>query len=95
MGDTKGSKKFREYSKACGPNDIPYCPIRFVPDKGVPRRYVEMEEANSGIACVGGFGIYGYLDMDVTIAETLKAGRQIAKSLLHGEAPQPFCEKIL
>ncbi len=95
MGDTKGSKKFREYSRVCGPNDIPYCPIRLMPDKDIPRRYVEMKEASSGIDCVGSFGIYGYLDMDVTIAETPKAGRQIAKSLLNCEAPQPFCEKVL
>ncbi|RMF40855.1 MAG: UDP-galactopyranose mutase, partial [Alphaproteobacteria bacterium] len=44
---------FREYSRACGPDDIPYYPIRLVAEKAMLGRYVERAEAESGVTFVG------------------------------------------
>jgi UDP-galactopyranose mutase len=64
---------YREYSRACGPTDIPYYPIRLVDEKAVLSAYVEKAKAEQGVSFVGRLGTYRYLDMDVTIREALDA----------------------
>lgn len=63
---------FKEFSRECGPTDIPYYPIRLVEEKALLSRYLEMARAEKGITFVGRLGTYRYLDMDVTIAEALE-----------------------
>lgn len=77
---------YREYSRACGENDIPYYPIRLVAEKSLLAEYVEMARAEKGVTFVGRLGTYRYLDMDVTIREALDTARIFLKS---GECP-PF-----
>lgn len=62
---------FREFSRACGPADIPYYPIRQVREKSLLRKYVERAEQEQNITFVGRLGTYSYLDMDVTIDRAL------------------------
>ncbi|MDQ0319927.1 UDP-galactopyranose mutase [Pararhizobium capsulatum DSM 1112] len=62
---------YREYSRACGENDIPYYPIRLADEKSLLGRYVEKAKAEHGVTFVGRLGTYRYLDMDVTIREAL------------------------
>jgi UDP-galactopyranose mutase len=69
------SVSFREFSRLCGPDDIPYYPIRLVGEKEQLQRYVDMARKEPGITFVGRLGTYRYLDMDVTIAEALQAAR--------------------
>ena len=64
---------FREFSRASGPDDIPYYPVRLVDDKALLDRYLGRAEALSGVSFVGRLGTYRYLDMDVTIGEALGA----------------------
>ena len=67
----KGSVCYREFSRACGPDDIPYYPIRLVKDKEQLEQYVDRAKQETGITFVGRLGTYRYLDMDVTIREAL------------------------
>jgi UDP-galactopyranose mutase len=66
---------YRETPRACGPDDIPYYPIRLVEEKALLGRYVERAKALGGVTFLGRLGTYRYLDMDVTIREALDAGR--------------------
>ncbi|BBL74710.1 UDP-galactopyranose/dTDP-fucopyranose mutase family protein [Methylomagnum ishizawai] len=63
---------FKEFSRSCGPSDIPYYPIRLVREKTQLGRYVERARAERGVTFVGRLGTYRYLDMDVTIREALE-----------------------
>jgi UDP-galactopyranose mutase len=62
---------YREYSRACGPSDIPYYPIRMTDEKALLERYVELARTQQNVTFVGRLGTYRYLDMDVTIREAL------------------------
>jgi len=67
----EGSVCYREFSRACEPDDIPYYPIRQVKEKALLSDYVTLAEQESGVTFVGRLGTYRYLDMDVTIREAL------------------------
>lgn len=62
---------YREYARACGPDDIPYYPIRLVEEKALLGQYEALAAAEQGVSFVGRLGTYRYLDMDVTIRESL------------------------
>lgn len=71
----EGSVCYREFSRACGPDDIPYYPIRLVAEKAMLGEYVARAGAETGVTFVGRLGTYRYLDMDVTIREALDTAR--------------------
>ncbi|OWV97968.1 UDP-galactopyranose mutase [Rhizobium sp. R693] len=71
----KGSVCYREFSRICGDEDIPYYPIRLVKDKEQLTQYVQRASAETSITFVGRLGTYRYLDMDVTIREALDTAR--------------------
>ena len=66
-----GSILYRETARACGPDDIPYYPIRLVAEKSLLADYVDAANAAGNVTFVGRLGTYRYLDMDVTIREAL------------------------
>lgn len=68
----EGSVCYKEYSRACGENDVPYYPIRQVGEMALLEKYLDLANCEKGITFVGRLGTYRYLDMDVTIAEALK-----------------------
>jgi UDP-galactopyranose mutase len=78
---TGGSILYREYSRTCEPDDIPYYPIRLVNEQALLRRYVERARATNGVTFVGRLGTYRYIDMDVTIAEAMKTANMIQTSI--------------
>ena len=87
----KGSVCYREFSRACGPDDIPYYPIRLVTEKEQLARYVARAEEETAITFVGRLGTYRYLDMDVTIREALDTARGYLQATSDGDAiPQFF-----
>ncbi|MGC9261764.1 MAG: UDP-galactopyranose mutase [Phycisphaerae bacterium] len=61
----------KEFSRACGENDIPYYPIRLVNEKATLGKYESLAKSENGVTFVGRLGTYRYIDMDVTIAEAL------------------------
>lgn len=71
----EASTLYREYSRASGPQDIPYYPIRLVNDRALLETYVACAAAEEGVTFVGRLGTYRYLDMDVTIREALDCAR--------------------
>ena len=76
-----------ETSRNCGPDDIPYYPMRLAGDEPLVARYLAAARAVSGVSFVGQLATYRYIDMDVAIAEALAAGRRIVASLKASEAP--------
>lgn len=81
---------FREFSRECGLDDIPYYPIRLVQDKAILAQYVDLARAEQGVTFLGRLGTYRYLDMDVTIAEALQAARRSLEIMRAGTALPAF-----
>jgi len=73
--DHAGSVCYREVAAACGPDDIPYYPIRLVEEKEQLAAYVGRAAEEQAVTFVGRLGTYRYLDMDVTIREALDTAR--------------------
>ena len=69
--DHAGSVLYREVPRACGPDDIPYYPIRLVAEKAMLATYESAAKEVQNVTFVGRLGTYRYLDMDVTIREAL------------------------
>ncbi|MCP9482397.1 UDP-galactopyranose mutase [Shimia sp. CNT1-13L.2] len=67
----EGTVCYREFSRSCTPDDIPYYPIRMVDEKAMLADYVALAEESEGVTFVGRLGTYRYLDMDVTIREAM------------------------
>ncbi|MGV1870810.1 UDP-galactopyranose mutase [Agrobacterium rosae] len=66
---------YREFSRECGPDDVPYYPIRLVEEKEQLAQYVLLANDEKAVTFVGRLGTYRYLDMDVTIREALDTAR--------------------
>ncbi len=66
-----GTVLYRELPRACGPDDIPYYPIRLAQEKSLLADYVALANTVDNVTFVGRLGTYRYLDMDVTIREAL------------------------
>ena len=66
-----GSVCYKEFSRECGEQDIPYYPIRLMDEKDMLQDYVTRATAETKVTFVGRLGTYRYLDMDVTIREAL------------------------
>ena len=83
----EGTILYREFSRFCSPNDIPYYPIRQTDEEAMLNKYVSRAMATRGVTFVGRLGSYRYLDMDVTIGEALSAADTMLNASLRG---RPF-----
>lgn len=81
---------YREYSRACEPDDIPYYPIRLVNEKKMLKDYMDRAEMEENVTFVGRLGTYRYLDMDVTIREALDAARAFIAQTAAGDRVPVF-----
>lgn len=90
-----GSVLYRERSRSCGAEDIPYYPIRLVAEKAMLGDYVALAEATSGVTFVGRLGTYRYLDMDVTIREAMNTASGFLEALKAGQSPAAFAQSPL
>lgn len=86
----EGSVCYREFSRACGPEDIPYYPIRLVEEQSLLSEYVARAEALQGVTFVGRLGTYRYLDMDVTIREAMDTARLVLECLAENRPVPAF-----
>jgi UDP-galactopyranose mutase len=91
----QGSVCYREFSRECGPDDIPYYPIRLIEEKSLLADYVARAEAEENVTFVGRLGTYRYLDMDVTIREGLDCARDVLQRIAAGERLPAFSKKPL
>jgi UDP-galactopyranose mutase len=81
---------FKEYSRACEPEDTPYYPIRLVDEKALLSRYVALAGAEPRTTFVGRLGTYRYLDMHVAIAEALDVAERFLSCRTSGAAMPNF-----
>ncbi|HBZ45586.1 MAG TPA: UDP-galactopyranose mutase [Maritimibacter sp.] len=81
----EGSVLYKEFSRACRPDDIPYYPIRLVKEKAMLADYIAKADTEPGVTFVGRLGTYRYLDMDVTIREALDTAEALLSAAKTGE----------
>lgn len=81
---------FKEFSRACTKNDIPYYPIRLVNDKVLLDRYIALAEKERKVTFAGRLGTYRYMDMDVTIKEALNLSDSLLSDLDEHKALKSF-----
>ncbi|UTO06187.1 UDP-galactopyranose mutase [Moraxella sp. FZLJ2107] len=86
---------FKEYSRLCGEEDIPYYPIRLVDEKTMLEQYVNLANQETKVTFVGRLATYRYLDMDVTIREALDVARAFLTAKENGDAVRPFYVNML
>lgn len=67
---------YKEYSRTCERNDIPYYPIRLTADKQILSNYEHLTKKENNVSFVGRLGTYRYLDMDVTVNEALSTAQK-------------------
>ncbi len=85
-----GSILYREFSRACEPDDIPYYPIRQTDEKTLLAEYISLAEGETNVTFVGRLGTYRYLDMDVTIREAMDCAQACLADLEQGHSFQTF-----
>jgi len=66
---------YREFSRACGPNDIAYYPVHLVQGDRLLDQYRQRANIQRGVTFVGRLGTYRYMDMDVAIRAALDTAR--------------------
>lgn len=81
---------FKEHSRYCGENDVPYYPIRLADEKTLLARYVELAKREEKITFIGRLGTYRYLDMHVTIQEALETADRFLAARDKGEGMPAF-----
>jgi len=79
---------YRELSRFCTEDDIPYYPIRMVKEKELLNRYLDKALELSNTTFVGRLGTYRYLDMDVTIREAIDVAKKFLECQKNQE-PMP------
>jgi UDP-galactopyranose mutase len=81
---------YREYSRSCGVDDIPYYPIRMAKEKDLLSKYINLAKRESKVTFVGRLGTYRYLDMHVTIAEALDVASEFNLCKAEGKEMSAF-----
>lgn len=81
---------YKEYSRSCEENDIPYYPIRQVGEIALLDKYLELAKNEKDMTFIGRLGTYRYLDMDVTIAEALNTAEVYLHSAVAGSEMPVF-----
>ncbi|MGY2575676.1 UDP-galactopyranose mutase [Vibrio sp. C8] len=83
---------YKEYSRTCEENDIPYYPVRFSGGEeiGKLQQYINLAEAQSKVTFIGRLGTFRYLDMDVTIREALDCADQSLSMLTSNQSIPAF-----
>jgi UDP-galactopyranose mutase len=77
-----------EYSHDCGPEDVPYYPVRLTGDRATLDAYIALARATPGVSFIGRLGTYRYIDMDVAIGEAMDAAAAVLAAF-SGEQPLP------
>ncbi|NIJ15460.1 UDP-galactopyranose mutase [Sphingobium vermicomposti] len=78
-GHLEETVAFREYSRACGPDDIPYYPVNLVGGVDLLKTYQDRASELKDVTFVGRLGTFQYLDMDVTIDRALDVAQAYLK----------------
>lgn len=84
---------YREYSKATGPQDTPYYPVRLKADKLLLKRYRERAALLTNTSFLGRLATYRYMDMETVIGEALAFSQSFVAALSEGR-PCPVFPNI-
>jgi len=74
-----GTVCYREYSRVCGPDDIPYYPLHLLHSQDLLEKYMARANDEEHVTFVGRLGLYRYMDMDVCIRNSLDIAKQWLK----------------
>ena len=91
----EGSVCYREFSRECDKDDIPYYPIRLVDEKALLSQYVNKAKLEENVTFLGRLGTYRYLDMDVTIREAMDTADTFLHCAAEGSEMPSFVKEIL
>ena len=72
---------FKEYSKECGPEDIPYYPLHLAHSDEMLNKYLELAKTEKNVTFAGRLGTYRYMDMDGCIKEAILLSQHILCAL--------------
>ncbi|WP_288398727.1 UDP-galactopyranose mutase [uncultured Serratia sp.] len=86
---------YKEYSRQCTENDIPYYPIRQVGEMKMLADYIALAKQEKKVTFVGRLGTYRYLDMDVTIFEALRTAQIYLEFLDDGGLMPTFTVEVV
>ena len=86
---------YKEYSRQCTENDIPYYPIRQVGEMKMLADYIALAKQEKKVTFVGRLGTYRYLDMDVTIFEALRTAQIYLEFLDDGGLMPAFTVEVV
>lgn len=67
---------YRERSRSCEPDDIPYYPVNQLGRSDLLSRYEDRAQKEACVTFVGRLGTYRYMDMDVTIRAAIDTVRR-------------------
>jgi len=81
---------YREYSRECGALDTPYYPVRLSSDMQRLNQYLQSAKASRGVTFAGRLGTYRYLDMDITIKESLHTAAGVLRAVESSQSLLPF-----
>lgn len=90
-----GSVCYREFSRECTEDDIPYYPIRLVEEKELLVMYANKATTEKNVTFIGRLGTYRYLDMDVTIREALDTADLFLKNIGNNQPMPSFVKEII
>lgn len=86
---------YKEYSRLCEDADIPYYPLRLAKEKNQLEKYVDLASKSSKMSFIGRLGTYRYLDMHITISESLSISSNFINSKSQNkEIPTFFCNPL-
>ena len=71
-----GSVCYREYSRSCELEDIPFYPVILSQRNELLERYRKMAENETDITFIGRLGLYQYLDMDESVRIALDTAKR-------------------
>jgi len=75
----------KETPRSCGPDDVPYYPLRLAKEKDMLHDYVDAAKTARGVTFMGRLGTYRYLDMDVCVREAIEVSAAFMKADQRGQ----------
>ncbi|MFN4142812.1 UDP-galactopyranose mutase [Aestuariivirga sp.] len=92
-GSGQDAISFREYSRECLQDDIPYYPVHLSGEQKLLTDYVELADLQPGVTFLGRLGCYAYLDMDAAIARALEVARHAVEAWRRGKRLSSFIHR--
>jgi UDP-galactopyranose mutase len=85
---------YKEYSRTCEGEDIPYYPINLSHEQALLGDYMRLARLTYGVSFIGRLGTYQYLDMDLTIRKALDAADYTIKRISQGVDIPVFFDSV-